>query len=282
MYFVCILADFETWLKRLYTSYYKSRGIIGVHLPLSFAFAYVLGGNVSVKRFHCGEDSDLVFVQELLKLAKKHIKEMSAYRRVMKLTHKDWMDYIAAKVCGICGKKLEEYEPTDEIDLNEYYEVIVEPETLVYNPVKRYRAEERVRHHWHSQYNATGPKGQLFTHAKFISAAHSRCNLMLKSRRALVCLFHNLNFDLKMVISGCKKNNIKHFNIIAKSSENFLMLEIPGLVKFVDSYAHLPFSLSSLIDMLRQDNAVFNCTRQILPNLTDKQYSVLIQKQIMF
>jgi hypothetical protein len=89
----------------------------------------------------------------------------------------------------------------------------------------------------------------------------------------MTCVFHNLKgFDSKYLLSGMAKLGVKNISVIAKSTEKFLSITAEN-VKYIDSYALLPFSLDSLTEGLRKDGLEkFKVTRRIFRQLSDDRH----------
>jgi hypothetical protein len=103
-----------------------------------------------------------------------------------------------------------------------------------------------VRHHDH------------FT-GKFLGYACETCNLKMRKRHEIRIFFHNLKgYDSHFIIKyGLKKyndimnkeTNLKirdYIKVLGKSKEKLFSIQIGNFI-FLDSYCHLPFSLSQLI-----------------------------------
>lgn len=86
----------------------------------------------------------------------------------------------------------------------------------------------------------------------YFGATHCLCNMLLdKQRNKIVCFLHNLSrYDLFLLLAGVQDSRIKNLWTIPKSSEKLRCIAFNSY-KIQDSIAHLPNSLSSLVDNLR-------------------------------
>lgn len=176
----------------------------------------------------------------------------------MKMSSNDWMNYIITNKCCICHEEIQPNQEKSQVDVE------------VNQPV------DKVRHHYH------GDRDVYQQPAHYVGASHSSCNLSIKSRQQLTVLLHNFgSFDSKFIISGCTKAGVKDIKVLAKSSEKYISIELEGKLRFIDSYAHLPSSLSTLANNLKDDTlSKFNCTKSMLPGLSEDQYKLILGKQL--
>jgi hypothetical protein len=165
-----VIADFETWASMTgkNSSLGKSSMITGHHKPLSYAFAYLAGRDVEFFKYFDGADCDKDFVLELLLLADVHLKQVSAYAKVMRMTHEDWRDYVTSDTCCICKQPLGmlvknesgavEYI-RDDADL-----IDVDEDMYVYPPPSKRKVmgHHTVRHHHH------GTDGSFHEPARYV------------------------------------------------------------------------------------------------------------------
>lgn len=116
-------------------------------------------------------------------------------------------------------------------------------------------ANNKVRHHNHN----TG---------KYISPLCSNCNIQIKAKIRIPVIFHNLNYDknvfFKHLVSYYEqrktqiedqKNNTQ-VSILPNNENNFKSFTV-GKLAFIDSFAHLPSGLESLINNVPDDKKHF-------------------------
>lgn len=140
-----------------------------------------------------------------------------------------------------------------------------------------------VRHHYHGGYPTIDPlNGKKLLPGAYLGPAHFYCNFFNKYKDKLTILFHNFSkFDSRFVITGCYKAGITDIEVLAKSSQNFLQLTVGKKLRFIDSLNLMPFALGVLIENIKKDLSPFKATKQMLPDLTDEQYMLLISKQAL-
>ena len=132
----------------------------------------------------------------------------------------------------------------------------------------------KVYHHDHSALGTTKTAGRL------ICAAHAVCNLKATAPNVLPCIFHNSRrYDSKIIIQALYNAGVKTIDCIAKNPENVISLTIDKKVRIIDSFAHLPCSLSSLVEDLDiRDPKCFPNTKRIFQN-NRNHFSLLVSKQ---
>jgi hypothetical protein len=142
------------------------------------------------------------------------------------------------------------------------------------------------------------------------------CNqLEAKNNRALPIIFHNLPYDLMVLINGLKFKNFilegeevklnQEYNVMAKTNmkystlsfnqvfyktENKKKLYLPE-VRFIDSYAFINMSLSSIVDNLKQGQTkeqiekLFKNTKERIdsayPSIKEELFNLSTEKGII-
>ncbi|CAL1293464.1 unnamed protein product [Larinioides sclopetarius] len=113
------------------------------------------------------------------------------------------------------------------------------------NLCKKWLGKDRVRDHDH----ITG---------KYRQALHNKCNLQLKQRKLIPCIFHNLrNYDGHLIMQGLGKIKDHEINVIPNTKEKYISFSIrrktdkvATILQFVDSFQFLNTSLQKLVENL--------------------------------
>ena len=100
----------------------------------------------------------------------------------------------------------------------------------------------------------------------------NRCNLKYSSisnePKIPVFLHNGSKYDFKLLIRELCQNSENQLKIIPRTSETFACISFQNF-QFIDTYAHLPNSLSNLTDILRSGqeskDKLFKHTRQLYP-----------------
>ena len=187
-------------------------------------------------------------VTEFLDKLKEWVQEIhdkASNKKPLKLTEKETLNYRFATECWICNKPFE-------------------------NASWKYK---KVRDHCH------------FT-GEFRGAAHNICNLKIQNNFTIPAITHNLSkYDLKLFIRDLMKYTDDKPNVIAKSSEEFIMVSIKikvgtrigkggkpvnryYTVKFIDSLKFLSGSLNRLVESGKEgckDPSKFHNIKEIFP-----------------
>ena len=217
-----IACDFETMNKPLYTcapdperSYSHQ-----THRLEASMYSYILmdkeGNNVKPPMAYMGADAGVRFIHAVLE---EYEYLMAHFREVfypLASTQQDEEHMAQATHCGICRRPF--------LD-----------------------SERRVRDHDHF----CDPSHNNGSNIRV--AAHNSCNLLAGKKRRLYCLFHNLGkFDSRIILTSLASMGYScdKINVIAKSSENFLMIELDKKIVFLDSIHFLNGSLASLVEAL--------------------------------
>ena len=84
-----------------------------------------------------------------------------------------------------------------------------------------------------------------------IGYAHPSCNMERRTSQHIPIFFHNLRgYDSHIIIEPLARRNAKGLRVIPKSMKNYAAI-ITNQFKFIDSYAHLPSSLDTLVKNLK-------------------------------
>ena len=105
-----------------------------------------------------------------------------------------------------------------------------------------------------------------------LGIACNRCNLKYSSisnePKIPVFLHNGSKYDFKLLIRDLCQNSENQLKIIPRTSETFACISFQNF-QFIDTYAHLPNSLSNLTDILRSGqeskDKLFKHTRQLYP-----------------
>ena len=137
---------------------------------------------------------------------------------------------------------------------------------------------------------------------KYRGAAHSACNLQYKIPKNIPVVFHNgSNYDFLLIIKQFAKDFKDPFSYVGENTEKYITFSIYILkkadvdkkpiayqIKFIDSFRHMPQSLSNLVDNLAElnKNLVVITLINRFPNtykLSDnniKKFMVLLRKGV--
>ena len=113
---------------------------------------------------------------------------------------------------------------------------------------------------------------------RYRGAAHNECNLEARTNYTIPCVMHNFfGYDVHLLIRHMAKYLPKRMMILAKTSENYvsISLRLPGTwmrLLFLDSYKFLQGSLSSLADLLPDQD------KQLIRDLYPENYHLLLKK----
>ncbi|CAL1268473.1 unnamed protein product [Larinioides sclopetarius] len=132
------------------------------------------------------------------------------------------------------------------------------------NLCKKWLGKDRVRDHDH----ITG---------KYRQALHNKCNLQLKQRKMIPCIFHNLkNYDGHLIMQGLGKLQDHEIGVIPNTMEKYISFSIrrrmenPVTLQFIDSLQFLNASLQKLVENLYKskfsimENCVSSPHRELL------------------
>ena len=230
MYPIHIVADFETIGLEIDNVKKGMNTVLQkVHKPCSYSLCVMNFDKVLEKEFYVGEDAHVQLINRLLQLSENYMDLM--FKNKFYEESVDDQDVLNAKECGLCKQAFGE-------------------------------KEIRVVHHLHWD-SSLLPEGT----SSFVCFAHQACNLQVKNPQNIPVFFHGLsNFDSHLLIQGVSKSRASNVRCLAKSSEKFLCLFIHKL-KIMDSFAHLPASLSSLVSDLRKAGLEhFKITAQVFGN----------------
>lgn len=114
---------------------------------------------------------------------------------------------------------------------------------------------------------------------KFRKVLCNQCNLAfsLRHKKMLPVFFHNFSkYDSHFILQAVGQFKKKNLNCVAVNTETFISLRV-GYIRFMDSFRHLPASLSALVDALKASNHNFPILRQFFP---EADLSILTRKQV--
>ena len=116
---------------------------------------------------------------------------------------------------------------------------------------------------------------------QIVGVAHNTCNLNRKERYHVTCFAHNMSgFDSHFAIKAVsdKPPWLRSVDGLANNREKFKTLSINGNIRFLDSTAFLPSSLSQLTKQLLASNSSFKFMRDMVSNEEEKQ--LLVRKGV--
>ena len=89
--------------------------------------------------------------------------------------------------------------------------------------------------------------------------AHPSCNMERQTSKSIPIFFHNLRgYDSHLIIEALAKREAFGLRVIPKSMENYAAI-ITNKFRFIDSYAHLPSSIGTLVNNLKSSgSSAFN------------------------
>ncbi|GBN99917.1 hypothetical protein AVEN_148076-1, partial [Araneus ventricosus] len=124
------------------------------------------------------------------------------------------------------------------------------------NLCKKWLGKDRVRDHDHLS-------------GKYRQALHNKCNLQLKQRKMIPCIFHNLrNYDGHLIMQGLGKLQDHQVDVIPNNMEKYISFSIrrrkenPVTLQFVDSFQFLNTSLQKLVENL--DHSKFSIMKSCM------------------
>jgi len=116
---------------------------------------------------------------------------------------------------------------------------------------------------------------------RFVGLAHVACNLQRRELQSMTVFVHNLaGFDGHPLLRavGLKHSKVRHITGLPLNMEKFKCLTVNGKIKFLDSFAFLPSSLSALVEQLKASKSDF---KMIDGMVEDKeQKSLLLRKGV--
>ena len=117
-------------------------------------------------------------------------------------------------------------------------------------------------------FNKFDPKVRDHDHltGKFLGAAHRSCNLNKRREKPfLSILMHNFSgYDSHLILPTLTKTllpEIEHVNVIPRSGEKFMSIQINNRITFIDSMNFLSGSLDSLFQSIK-DSCSYNIIKQ--------------------
>ena len=236
----CIYADFETINKEVEDSNFKIEYDESIN-PVNCGKELKTNHQVSGFTFHTvsphfpshtvtyrNHDAGKVFLEKICEEKVRIMKQWEeSGSKEMYITDKDEYSFKRATHCYICKKG------------------------FVKDPTK---SEIRVRDHNHFS-------------GKYRGAAHSKCNLALRTIKKIPIFFHNLGgYDSHIIFNNLKETSIRTPCVTAKAIERFVSFTI-GNLHFKDSLQFLNSSLEKLVQNLG-DKAVHGTKLEdVFPNL---------------
>ena len=132
---------------------------------------------------------------------------------------------------------------------------------------------------------------------------HNACNLHYKTPKSIPAVFHNgSNYDFHLIIKQLAKDFKGPFSCIGENTEKYITFSIcifkktyandkkpiAYQIKFIDSFRHMPQSLSNLVDNLAELNKNLPATTLInrffntykLSNNNIEKFKLLLRKGI--
>ena len=102
---------------------------------------------------------------------------------------------------------------------------------------------------------------------KFRGAAHSKCNISMRTVKKIPLFFHNLGgYDSHIIFNNLNKANVETPSVIAKAIEKFVTFSI-GKLQFKDSLQFLNSSLEKLTENLAAKAVHGTQLEDVFPNL---------------
>ena len=242
-----LVADFECIIKSCVKENEKNLATVkeGEHVACSYAWALIGPDGIVKYNTYRGENAAQYFIDEALSIAEEYTEFRNCNKNISLLSEENIKTFKASKECMFC-------------------------KTLFNTP-----GIKKMLHHEHAAIGAIGTAGE------YIGAACGECNFAATRRKQMVCLFHNSKkYDSKLIIQALSKSSASKVSCIAKNSENVLSLTINNKLKIIDSFAHLPCSLSVLTEDLKADGVsnfkitvnVFSKFKSIMSTVISKQF----------
>ena len=102
---------------------------------------------------------------------------------------------------------------------------------------------------------------------KYRGAAHSKCNIAMRTVKKIPVFFHNLGgYDSHIIFNNLNKASVKEPSVIAKAIEKFVSFNI-GILHFKDSLQFLGSSLDTLTKNLAAKAVRGQTLEDVFPNL---------------
>ena len=173
-------------------------------------------------------DAGKVFLEKIHEEKKRILKQWAdSGSKEMVMTSKDEYNFKRASHCYICEKDFDE------------------------NPEK---SQVKVRDHNHFS-------------GKYRGAAHSKCNIAMRTVKKIPVFFHNLGgYDSHIIFNNLNKVPMKEPSVIAKAIERFVSFNI-GKLHFKDSLQFLGSSLDTLTKNLAAKAVKGQTLEDVFPNL---------------
>ena len=203
------------------------------------------------------------FLDNVISTAENYQKDLDSASKYPLLDNSEENRFLRATDCHICGESLDLCSRCETV--KQSYERC--------NECKR----KAVRDHCHCC-------------SKFRSAAHNKCNILLKQSRDVAVCLHNLRrYDSHLIMrrlgSAALKRNID-LDCIPKSAEDYIMFSLKMKwknftykIRFIDSFQFMPASLENLVSILKkQGDSHFSLMKHCFSNKHQRQ--ILLRKGI--
>ena len=236
----CIYADFETINKEVEDINYiiehdqncdpinSGTELKTNHQVSGFTFHTVSRYFPSNTVTYRNPDAGKVFLEKIHEEKNRILKQWSENgAKEIIMSSKDEYQFNRAKCCYICKKDFTE------------------------NPLK---SQIKVRDHEH------------FT-GEFRGAAHSKCNISMRTVKKIPVFFHNLGgYDSHIIFNNLNKASVETPSVIGKAIEKFVTFSI-GKLQFKDSLQFLNSSLDKLSENLAAKAVCGTRLQDVFPNL---------------
>ncbi|XP_055938352.1 uncharacterized protein LOC129989243 [Argiope bruennichi] len=105
----------------------------------------------------------------------------------------------------------------------------------------------------------------------FRGFCHNSCNLNLKRSNFIPVVIHNLKgYDSHLLLKHMSPEFAHQIDIIPTNSQKFTSFTLDNYIKFIDSYAFLDSSLSSLVEILKISEHRFDIFDSFFQNKTNR------------
>lgn len=230
------------------------------HVLISYALKLVstdpnLKQHIVLKRRTTETDAvwNRAFLDDLFKL-EFMVKDLMKKKLPLALTQEEQASFEASNVCHICDHP---FLDPDNVEVGK----------------KKMNRKTKCRDHDHITGKYRGP-------------AHNACNLNYNCDNYMIpVIFHNgKGYDFHFIIKNLSEDGKKRrLTITAANAEKFMSFKL-GSLKFIDSYAFLSSSLSTLVTNVGTDLDLFPILKEeltrIYPSYEKKQLEMLVRKGV--
>ena len=234
--------DFESYLEETEFDPELKTYAYQHHRPMSYAYTVVSSDpeiNTDQPVLYRGEKAHQHFLDAMIDLTYR-IEQRIQVERTIRMSPEAEATFEAATVCELCDDEFSETNP-------------------------------KVRDHTHQYVNP-----EL---SNFRMALCRNCNLNFKHPKSLICVFHNLDYDLHLIMKGLSGRNIRA-HIVPLTDETYISLTLRvrnGFsIRFIDSYRFLAASLAKLVSTL--PDSAFIRTKRLCD--TDQQLELVKKKGV--